>query len=169
MRHLSHLHRQSELLALQHLSIVDPEEIRIEDGLDQAGQDGDAVGEILGEVAPDPIGDIQGAITTQGEQVMRGDGLGLAGALQEEELRQDGDALEPDGEGPEDLGGRVAVGIDEGEDQRAPEEVLDAEGIEVRIVGGLVGGGHEIEGVPRGAEEEELEDGVVGRVGEGPE
>jgi hypothetical protein len=36
-------------------------------------------------------------------------------------------------------------------------------------VGGLVGGGHEIEGVPRGAEEEELEDGVVGRVGEGPE
>lgn len=34
---------------------------------------------------------------------------------------------------------------------------------------GLVGGGHEVDGVAGGGEEEELEDGVVGAICEGPE
>ena len=34
---------------------------------------------------------------------MRGDGFGFAGALQHEELGQDGDGFEPNAEGPEDL------------------------------------------------------------------
>jgi len=98
-----------------------------------------------------------------------GDGLGFAGALQQEELREDGDGFEPDAEGPEDFGGGVGVGVGEGEDHGAAEEVLDAEGVEVGVVGGFVGGGHEVDGVAGGCEEEQFEGGVVEGIGEGPE
>lgn len=37
---------------------------------------------------------------------MRCYGFGFAGALEHEELGEDGDGFEPDGEGPEDLEGR---------------------------------------------------------------
>jgi hypothetical protein len=36
-------------------------------------------------------------------------------------------------------------------------------------MGGLVAGGHEVDGIARGGKEKKLEDGVVGGVGEGPE
>ena len=42
---------------------------------------------------------------------MCGYGFGFAGALEHEELGEDGDGFEPDGEGPEDLdGGEGLVG-----------------------------------------------------------
>jgi hypothetical protein len=90
------------------LRIVNIEEIRVQDRLDDACNHGNWVEEAryLPEIPIDPIGDIHGAVRAQSEEVVRRDGLGLAGALQHEELRQDSDRLEPDGEGPEDLAGR---------------------------------------------------------------
>lgn len=52
---------------------------------------------------------------------MRCDSLSLAGALQHEQLRQDGHSLEPDGEGPKDLGYGVLVWDDDGEYGSAPK------------------------------------------------
>ena len=92
---------------------------------------------------------------------MRGDGLGFARALEHEELREDGNALEPDGECPQDLGELVAIGEEDGEDSGAAEEVLDFEGVDVGVVGWLVVVEHEVDGVGLGGEEEELEGGVV--------
>lgn len=93
------------------------------------------------------------------------DGLGLAGALQHKQLREDGHRLEPDGKGPQDLGRRVLDGEEDREHGSAGEEVLDAEGVEVGGVGGLVGVGHEVDDVTLRADEEDLEDEVVEVVG----
>jgi len=100
---------------------------------------------------------------------MRRYGLCLACSLQQEELWKDGHALEPDAEGPGDLIGRVFIRVDEREDERAAEQVLHAEGVEIWIVGRLVRVGHKVDGVAGRAEEEQLENGVVGAVEEGPE
>jgi len=115
----------------------------------------------LGRVAPDPVGDVQGAVGAQRGDVVDGDGVGLAGALQHEELRQDGDGLEPDAEGPEDLERRVLVGEEQREHRRAEQQVLHAEGVEGRGLRGLVRRRHQVEGVAGGGEEEQLEERVV--------
>lgn len=116
-----YLYRQLELLALHDLGVVDPEEVRVQNRLDDASDDGDPVGLVLrlGQVAVDPIGDVEPAVDAQGEQVVRGDGLGLACALQHKQLRQDGHRLQPDRERPQDLGQCVAVGDDESQHRGA--------------------------------------------------
>jgi hypothetical protein len=43
----NHLHGKVELLALHDLGPVDVEEVGVEDGLDEAGDDGDGVEEAL--------------------------------------------------------------------------------------------------------------------------
>ena len=58
----------------------------------------------------------------------------FTGALEDEELREDGDGLEEDGEGPEDLCQVVGVVEDDPEEERGAEEVLDAEGVDGRVM-----------------------------------
>lgn len=94
---------QSELLALQYLRIVYPEEIRVQHGLDQAGDPRNLIDIAFGKVAVQPVRNVQGPVQPQRKQVVRGDGFGFAGALQHEELGQDGDGFEPDAEGPKHL------------------------------------------------------------------
>lgn len=78
---------------------------------------------------------------------MRSDRLGLARPLQEEQLWEDSDGFQPDGKRPQDLRRRVLVGEDDGEDERAAEKVLHAEGVDVRVVRGLIGCCHQVDGV----------------------
>lgn len=156
-----------ELLALENLGVVDVEEVAVQNGLDQAGDNGNPVGLVvgLGKVAVDPVGDVEGAVATKGKEVVGGDGLGLTGALQHEELGQNSNGLEPDGKGPEHLHDGVADGEDEGHDGGGAEEILDFESIDVGVVGGLVRVGHEVDDVALGADEEDLEDKVVQAIG----
>lgn len=84
-------------------------------------------------------------------------------------MREDGYGFEPDAKGPEDFTGGILVGVDNCQEQRAAEKILDPEGIEVGIVGRLVGCGHQVDGVPARGEEKQFEYCVIGRVGEGPE
>ena len=65
---------------------------------------------------------------------MRGDGLRLAGTLEEEQLGKDGDSLEEDGEGPQKLGDREPVVEEECEDHAGADQVFDAE----RVYRGVV-------------------------------
>jgi len=119
----------------------------------------------LGEVSVDPVGDVQSAVAAESEEIMGGDGLGLAGALEHEELRKNSYRLEPDGEGPQNLGDGVVIGEDDGEDSSSSEEVLYSEGVDIGIVGRLVGVGHEVDDVTLGAKEHDLEDEVVDAIG----
>lgn len=95
---------------------------------------------------------------------MSRDRLGATGALQHEELGQDGDALEPDAEGPEHLAGRVLVGEQNSQHGGAAQQVLDAEGVLVRVVRGLVVVQHQVDDVGLRAGEEDLERRVPERV-----
>ena len=105
------LYRELELLALEDLVVVDPEEVAVQHGLDDACNEGDPVHLMadLREVAVDPVRDVQSAVQSEGKQIVRGDGLGLPRSLQHEQLRQDGNRLQPDGEGPQDLSHVVSV------------------------------------------------------------
>lgn len=46
---------------------------------------------------------------------------------------------------------------------------MDTEGVHIGVVGWFIGSSHDVDCIARGGEEEELEDGVVDTVGEGPE
>lgn len=58
---------------------------------------------VFGKVAVDPVWNIECSVKTQREEVMRGDGICLAGALQHEQLRENSNRLEPDGKRPQNL------------------------------------------------------------------
>lgn len=105
------LHRELELLALHDLGVVDPEEVGVHDGLDDTSNNRNPVHlmAFLGNVSVDPVRDVQGSVKTQGSEIVGRDGLGLPCPLQHEELGHDGNRLEPNGEGPEDLRQRVLV------------------------------------------------------------
>lgn len=65
-------------------------EVTIQDGLDHPSHNSDHVKEALKVEPPDPVEEIEGTVDTQAEQIVCGDGLGLAGLTDQEELRQDG-------------------------------------------------------------------------------
>lgn len=81
-----------------------------------------------------PVGNVQSPVQTEGCEVMCGDRLGLARSLEHEQLRKDGDRLEPDGEGPGDLKGRELVVEQEGKDGDGAKDVRELEGIEGGVV-----------------------------------
>lgn len=85
------------------LGVVNVEEIRVEDRLDDASDDGDDIEMALGEITVHPVRDVEGSVGTERKQIVRGDGFGLAGPLQHEELGQDSNRLKPNGESPEHL------------------------------------------------------------------
>lgn len=152
-----------ELLALEDLVVVNVEEIAVQNSLDETSNDGDPISLVvrLDGVTVDPVGDVQGAVDTEGEEVVSGDCLCFTGALKHEELGQNCDRLEPNGKGPEDLRDGVGVWEDDGEDGGTGEEVLHLEGIDVGIVGRLVCVCHEVHNVSLGTDEHDLEDEVV--------
>lgn len=157
------LNGQLKLLSLHDSRIVNPEEVAIKQRLKDTRRHRNVVNLMLrfGNVAVDPVGDVQGAVDAEGEDVVGGDGLGLTGTLEHEELRKNGDRLEPDGEGPHDLPEVILVGQEDGECGGESKQVLDLEGVEPGIVGGLVGTDHEVDDVTGGSDEEDLEDDVV--------
>ena len=81
--------------------------------------------------------------------------------LQHKQLRQNRHTLQPDAESPEDLRHGVFVRKQDSKNCGAAKQVLDAEGVLVRVVGGFVLVEHEVDNVGLGADEDELEDGIV--------
>ena len=85
------------------------EKVGIQDSLHNARRDGDGIQRARDEarervalkVPVYPVWDVERAVQAQREEVVRSDGLGLACPAQHEQLRQNGNALEEDGEGPE--------------------------------------------------------------------
>lgn len=157
------LDRQLELLALEDLVVINVEKVAVENRLDNTGDNGNPIHLMLGlgDVAVDPVGDVEGAVDSESEQIVGGDGLGLARALQHKQLRENGHSLQPNGKGPQNLGRGVVVREDEGESGGGAEEVLHAECVGIDVVCRLVGVGHEVDDVALRAYEEDLEDDVV--------
>ena len=65
---------------------------------------------------------------------MGGDVLRLARPLQHEQLRQDGDRLEEDGEGPQDFDGSKTIIEYESKDCGWPNKVFDSESVNSRVM-----------------------------------
>lgn len=100
----THLPRPPRVGPAPTLCDVQVEEVAVEDGLHHARHHGDLVEDALRVVAPHPVGDVECAVEAQEEEVVGGDGLGLARLGDHEQLWHDGHRLQEDGEGPQDLG-----------------------------------------------------------------
>lgn len=76
--------------------VVDPGEVDVEGGLDEPKDDLDGFrGHIADvELADDPVQNIQAAVETQGEEVVRVDNGRNGGLAEEEELREDAHGFE---------------------------------------------------------------------------
>lgn len=87
------------------LCVVNPEEVRIENGLNDTRNDGRGVPESwnLKEISIDPIGYVQGAVCAKSEEVVGGDRFGLASSLQHKELWQNCYRFEPNRKCPQNL------------------------------------------------------------------
>ena len=114
---------------------------------------------------PDPVGNVKRPVRAQRKDVVRGDRLSAAGALQHKQLGQDRNALEPDAERPEHFRGNVLVREQDGKHRGAAKEVFDFEGVLVRVVRGLVVVKHQVDDVGLGGDEDDLEGGVPEGVG----
>ena len=75
----------------------------IEDGLDTAGPDDDRVVAAFDVVPVDPVEDVEAAVEAENEEINTDCHLSLARSVDEDQLRDQGDALEVEGEGPEYL------------------------------------------------------------------
>ena len=127
-----------KLLSLENLSDVKIEEVAVEDGLDAAGDDSDDVIEALEVVAVDPVEDVEAAVGAEGEQVVAGDRLGLPGLGDHEQLGQDGDTLQVDGEGPQDLHHAELVINDKTKEDAGAKQELNTKCVVVAVIGGLL-------------------------------
>lgn len=85
------------------LLVVDIEEVTVEDSLEQTRDPSDPVSVALGDVAVDPVEEVEASVGAECKQVVGGDGLCLACALQHEQLGQNRNGLEPNRKRPKYL------------------------------------------------------------------
>ena len=105
MHAYQHAHARPRTLRQERLTFRDVqiEKVAIECRLDAAGDNGDQIEESVGVVAEDPVGNVQGTIGAQSEQIVRCDGLCFTSLANHEQLRQDGHRLKVNTERPENL------------------------------------------------------------------
>ena len=75
---------------------IQVEKVAVKNRLNDAGQDGDKIIEILGIVTVDPVEDVESTVGAESEQIVTGDRLGLARLADHEQLWQDGHRLQVD-------------------------------------------------------------------------
>lgn len=66
------------------LGVVDVEEVGVQNSLDETCDDRNWLKVALGGITVDPVGNVQGSVSTESEEVVGGDGLCLACSLQHE-------------------------------------------------------------------------------------
>ena len=71
------------------------------------------------------------------KQVVAGDAFRLPGLGDHEQLGQDGDTLQVDGEGPQDLHHAELVVEDKGQEDAGPQQELHAEGVVIPVISRL--------------------------------
>jgi len=85
---------------------------------------------------------------------MSGDRLRLARPLQQEELREDGNALQVDRESPKDLGRGELVRSDERQQETGSDDELDAERVDRWVIRRPIFDAHEVDDVAAGRNKE---------------
>ncbi len=84
-------------------AVVDPCEVDVQCGLNDAKDDAGRIEETFVDATPDPVEDVEEAVATERDEVVAIDDGRNGGLTEEEKLWQDADALEDDTEGPDNL------------------------------------------------------------------
>lgn len=130
---------------LDHSSDVEIEEVGVENSLDDSGDNGDHIKEVLVVVTVDPVDDVKSTISSEGEEIMGSDCLGVSSLGEHEELRHNSYGLEIDGECPHDLHESEFVIDEKSKKSTRNYENLHAEHVVVSVVGCLELMPHEID------------------------
>ena len=122
----------------------------------------------LSQQAVNPVEEIESAIATESEHVVRVERVDetsslLRGAVNDDQLWQDRYSFEINGEGPQDLGDREELVDEAGETQTRDDQEEDIEVIVKRLIGAAIGFLilHNVNDGERERDEEDLEDVVV--------
>jgi hypothetical protein len=93
------------------LCVVDPEEVGIQNSLNDTSNNRNRVEEPrdLEEIPVNPIGDIQRPVRAKRKEIMGRNRLGFARPLEHKELRKNSYGFKPDGKSPQDLTIRVSM------------------------------------------------------------
>lgn len=128
-------HWQGHLpFASKHSCDIKVEEITVKDGLHHARHHCDLVEEALRVVAPQPVGDVEGSIEAEEEQVVGGDGLRFTSLCDHKKLRHYRHRLQKYGERPQDLQWGEGVVLQEGEPDDGHQQELHPERVVLRVV-----------------------------------
>jgi len=184
---LSHKHqlKYSSTRGRRSLGIINPEEVRVQDCLYDAGHPRDLINVTICEVSIKPVRDIQCPVHTECEDVVRRDSFSFSGPLKHEELGENRNRLEPYRKRPHDLypviipflcweqwmsnlREGVLVRKEYRNDSTPSQKILHLECVDARVVGWLIVSDHQVYRVCRGAEKEKLEGSVPCRVCERP-
>lgn len=138
------------------------EKVGVETSLNDARDPTDPIAVArLDNETPDPVQNVETAIGAERDDVGGVHGLDLASALNEEELGENGDGLEVDGEGPEELVDGEIVVEEKRKNGRGNDEKEHAERVVLFVVRVLVLDAHQIDGGDGGGEKNHLHDRVV--------
>ena len=116
------------------MNFVDVEENgKVDESLETPGNDCDYVIEPLIVVAINPVENVESAVQGHGQSVVDDVGLGLSRLDDHHKLGDQGDTLQVDGEGPEDLHRAELMVNDEGQEETGDHQKLDAEGVTITV------------------------------------
>lgn len=146
---------------MDNTSDVEVEEVGVENGLNDSGNNGDWVEEALGVVSINPVEDVEESVRSEGKEIVSGDSFSVSSSRKHEELGHDGDGFQVDRECPHNLHKHEFVVDDQSENDTWDNKEFDAEGIVVSIVGCLELHPHQVDSSDGSSEEENLHDGVV--------
>ena len=129
--------------------------------MNNTSNDGNDIIELFEVVSVDPVEDVEAAVGSKSKEIVTGDGLGLPGLGDHEQLGQDGHGLQVDGEGPEDLHDAPLVVEQHGQQRGGPHQELHAERVVVTVVCSFEFEVHEVHSGGRAGDEEDLHGCVV--------
>jgi len=142
---------------------VEIEEICIQHGLNNSGDDGDRIQKALRVEAVDPVQNVESAVGAERKQIMCSNGFSRAGSLKHVQLRHDGDRLEIDAECPQNLHDRKLVIDQKRNDECRNQQKLNSERVMISIVCRFELEVYQVDSSDRGGQEEQLHHGIVER------
>lgn len=160
---LGDLHGKFETLTLHDLGIVDVEEVRVHNRLQNTSQNRNVVRPAFEKVTIDPVRNVQCSVNPQCKNVMSGDVLRRARSLQHIQLRNDCNRLQPNRKRPCHLSERVGVSKNQRHHSWGNYQVPNGKRVDVLADGFLVFSRHQINRVCGRPHEEKFHERVVKR------
>jgi len=155
------LRGKNQRFALEDLCDIEIEEVAVEDSLNTASHDRDGIVGSFVDVSVDPVDDVEGAVGSQSEQIVRRYRFSFPGFRHHEQLGKNRNRLQVDREGPKNLHDGKLVVENQSENGDGGQDEFDPETVVVTVVGRFELEIHQVDCGSCRSYEEAFHDGVV--------